>query len=411
MEPLLEVIEGLAPAALFEEACKLSSAKGWYYGHASNAGDGGRFWKMDLDGIAVFDAIWKTARERCEAMAGGPLQVLRQYANGHTYGLGGQPHVDDVRPGSFTLLFYPLAEWKDEWEGETVFYDEHGEIALSVRPRPNRAVLFDSRILHAGRAPGRACPALRVSMAYKLQRVEEEAVPAPPTAGGGVERSYAIQVTSAEFQRMVEEHLTQLGASLRLPGFRPGKIPPQVLEQRYGARARDEAVKRLALETPQRVVPAGSILSSVEVSPDRDGVEVRITALHPPSLPEPDFSGVTLTRLTAGPEWTEALRAHLNQQILDHLAASYNFVAPALMVEREFAAIRQAVEQQGAEGDAAGLRQIAERRVRLGIVVAELARRLGFSGAAIEAQVIEQLLTRPTVEERPATEEELQELA
>jgi SM-20-related protein len=94
---------------------------------------------------------------------------VRQYANGHTYGLGGQPHTDDARPGTFTLLYYPMPVWLPEWEGETLFYDLQGELIGGVKPAPNRAVLFDSRIPHCGRAPGRACPALRVTVAFKLE--------------------------------------------------------------------------------------------------------------------------------------------------------------------------------------------------------------------------------------------------
>jgi hypothetical protein len=57
-----------------------------------------------------------------------------------------------------------------------VFFNANGEIVQAVHPRPNRAVLFDSRIIHAGRAPSRSCTTLRVRVAYKLERVR---------AGGG----------------------------------------------------------------------------------------------------------------------------------------------------------------------------------------------------------------------------------
>jgi len=39
-----------------------------------------------------------------------PLTVLRQYANGHTYGQGGLLHHDDKRPDTYTLLYYPMPE-------------------------------------------------------------------------------------------------------------------------------------------------------------------------------------------------------------------------------------------------------------------------------------------------------------
>jgi len=129
---------------------------------------------MDLDGNPVFDSVWEHVRPRCEAMAGTSLRVLRQYANGHTYGIGGAAHADDVRAGCYTLLYYPMPEWNHGWEGETVFYDEGGDIRLAVLPRPNRAVFFDSRIPHAGRAPSRSCVALRVTVAYKIEVIAWE---------------------------------------------------------------------------------------------------------------------------------------------------------------------------------------------------------------------------------------------
>ncbi|HWB99753.1 MAG TPA: 2OG-Fe(II) oxygenase, partial [Bryobacteraceae bacterium] len=176
-EPLLEVLEDLAPPDLHAAAWAACAGKGWYFGHGSNENDWSRFWKLDLDGDSVFDAIWQHVRPRCEALAGTPLRVIRQYANGHTYGLGGYPHLDDERPGTFTLLYYPNLQWQDGWDGETVFYDQSGEIALSVRIRPNRGIFFDSRILHTGRAPSRICPALRVTVAYKLEAVGSASAP------------------------------------------------------------------------------------------------------------------------------------------------------------------------------------------------------------------------------------------
>jgi Rps23 Pro-64 3,4-dihydroxylase Tpa1-like proline 4-hydroxylase len=62
-----------------------------------------------------------------------------------------------------------MPEWRLEWDGETVFFDAKGEVMAGVRPAPNRAVIFDSRIPHAGRAPSRACTALRVTVAFKLE--------------------------------------------------------------------------------------------------------------------------------------------------------------------------------------------------------------------------------------------------
>lgn len=407
MEPLLEIIDDLVPTELFGEACKLSVSKGWYFGNGSHDKGWGSFWKMELEGIAVFDAIWEHARTRCETLAGGSLSVLRQYANGHTYGLGGRPHLDDARPGSYTLLYYPMEEWNMEWDGETVFYDERGEIALSVQPKPNRAVLFDSRILHVGRAPSRSCPALRVTVAYKLQRTSTEAQPRPVAPQGDIERTYVVKVEAARLNQLVEDHLAKMGQTLKLPGFRPGKIPAAVLEQRYGAAAKSEVLKKLAEECVAREVPAGSILCSVDAAVVQGGAEFRISSLHPPSLAEPDLSNVEMVRLTGVSD--DASLDHLKQQVLDYLEGAIAFTPPAAMVNREFAAVWQLAQASGAT-DEAEFRALALRRVRLGIVVAELARRYNVGGADVEEAVIQRLLSGAKIVTRAATADERKEL-
>jgi SM-20-related protein len=167
-QAIIQVVDDLFAPDLWERAVAVVSQKRWYFGHSSGGGGEPGFWKMDLDGDADVDALWAAARGRCEELTGASLRVLRQYANGHTYGLGGRTHVDDVAPGHYTLLHYPMARWEPDWGGETVFHRNNGEIALAVLPRPNRAVLFDARIPHEGRAPSRDYGGLRVTLAFKL---------------------------------------------------------------------------------------------------------------------------------------------------------------------------------------------------------------------------------------------------
>jgi SM-20-related protein len=163
-----EIWENVLDPALHRAVWEACSSKRWYFGNFSvDAGEPG-FWKMDLDGDPVLDRAWAAARARCEKSAGHGLRVIRQYANGHTYGLGGQAHADDTREGHYTLLYYPMPEWRMEWAGETVFHQFDGDVAATVLPRPNRAVFFDSRIPHAGRAPSRLFGGLRVTVAFKL---------------------------------------------------------------------------------------------------------------------------------------------------------------------------------------------------------------------------------------------------
>ena len=169
----IQVLDNLAPAALHRSMWAEFTTSNWRFGGRSrpDAENPVSFWRMDLDESDAATEVWTGARARCEDLAGEPLEVLEQYANGHTYGLGGTAHRDVLRAGHYTLLYYPVPAWEDIWAGETMFFNEEREIAAAIKVRPNRGVFFDSRLLHVGRPPSRHFAGLRVTVAFKLRVV------------------------------------------------------------------------------------------------------------------------------------------------------------------------------------------------------------------------------------------------
>lgn len=437
---LIELIDRLAPDELFAAACGVCAGTGWYFGNLSTDEHAMPFWKMDLEGNPVFDAIWEAARPHCEKLAGRSLRVVRQYANGHTSGLGGQPHRVDDREGAYTLLYYPMAVWKPEWQGETVFHDETtGEIEMSVSPRPNRAVFFDARIPHAGRAPSRGCPALRVSVAYEIEAVDgHEAAaidPGNPVSiteleRVGIGRVYRIHVDAAHISALVSERLQDLAKTLRVPGYRPGKIPTEFLVSRYGARTRTEILRRLGVQASDLLLAKGCITASLQMVDGEScgDAEFRLAVTHLPDLPESGAEHWEIERLTASDAVCkkagldaevagELLTRHLHMQVLDRLNEAYRFPIAAPLIERELDEIRKAMGAQSTNDEdreefLSELRGIAERRVRLGAVLVELARRhhIDANGSSLEGRVIMWLVSKSSVNERNVTSNELLEI-
>jgi hypothetical protein len=111
---------------------------------------------------------------------GGGRALVRAYVNGYTYGTDGYLHSDDAytfqKYGdegiSETVIVYLNPIWDPNWAGETVLFDENKEIAKAVLPKPNRAFVFDSHLIHAGRAVSRACTELRSVLVYKTAKKE-----------------------------------------------------------------------------------------------------------------------------------------------------------------------------------------------------------------------------------------------
>jgi trigger factor len=61
-------------------------------------------------------------------------------------------------------------------------------------------------------------------------------------AKGGLERSMTVRVPTAEIEQEVGIRLAKVGKTVRLKGFRPGKVPAKVLRQHYGGQVRKEVV-------------------------------------------------------------------------------------------------------------------------------------------------------------------------
>jgi SM-20-related protein len=394
---------------------------GWRFGHSSTGESGGRFWQMDLGGKAAFEAIWEQARAQCEALAGKRLRVIRQYANGHTYGLGGAAHTDDDRPDTYTLLWYPNPEWRPDWEGETVWYDQSGDIGFIVQPRPNRAVFFDSRIPHNGRAPARGCPALRVTVAWKLEANPDAhqpvASPSPARSPLAAGREIVRRVDKAALAQAAEQRLAQLAGVLRLPGSAAAQ--EAALRARYADRAREDAAKEVARAMIEsELLPGGMIPMGYTLHPDEHGLEVRFQTTVLAELAPVDPSSWSLERLIVGPADQAAAMLKLRTELVDRIADAFPFPILPSLVDGELADLAAAAQARGLSPTDLGaptwgeaLLVVAERRLRVRFAVAELARRLGLPQsadmAATEQRVIDHILSTARIDERPATDDEL----
>jgi SM-20-related protein len=115
--------------------------------------------------------VWKSLQAK---LFDNKAHLLRCYANLHTHGVEGYPHVDADAPGETTIILYLNRSWDITWGGETAFYEDD-EIVKSVMPRYGRMVMFPSETLHCARAVSRACPISRKTMMFKLKQVENQA--------------------------------------------------------------------------------------------------------------------------------------------------------------------------------------------------------------------------------------------
>ena len=126
-------------------------------------------------------------------------------------------------------------------------------------------------------------------------------------ANEGLKRAFSVVVPATDITAEREKRLAELGKDLRLPGFRPGKIPPRVVQQRYGQAVMGEVLESSVNNATQRVVTDRGLRPAqqpkVELVNFADGtdLEFKVEMEIMPDVPMPDFAGIELERLKAEP--------------------------------------------------------------------------------------------------------------
>jgi len=70
----------------------------------------------------------------------------------------------------------------------------------------------------------------------------------------GLERQMTVRVPTDEIEHEVDTRLKKVGRTARLKGFRPGKVPPRIVRQRYGGQIRNEVVSDVIRSSYARAV-------------------------------------------------------------------------------------------------------------------------------------------------------------
>ena len=125
------------------------------------------------------------------------------------------------------------------------------------------------------------------------------------TSAEGLKRQYKIVVPASEVEALVTRRLGEIGRSVRIPGFRPGKVPLPLLRRRFGPAVRGEVLESAVQDSSAEAIREKNLRPAlppqVEIVSAAEGadLEYNISLEVLPELPEPDFSSLRLERLVA----------------------------------------------------------------------------------------------------------------
>ena len=121
----------------------------------------------------------------------------------------------------------------------------------------------------------------------------------------GLERRVTVGVPADRVDSAVLKRLKEAASNVRLPGFRPGKVPMRVMQQRFGAGVRQEVLGEVISQSFQEAVmsenlrPAGQ--PSIEARKMGAGQDVEYTATFEifPSIEVKDIDDLVIEKPTA----------------------------------------------------------------------------------------------------------------
>jgi trigger factor len=125
------------------------------------------------------------------------------------------------------------------------------------------------------------------------------------TLNEGLKRAYTLNIPAADILARVDAEVKQVAPTIRMPGFRPGKVPANLIKKMHGPALEREALQNAVndgvqtLIADQKLRPA--MQPTVELGPDYEpgkDAEVKVSLEVLPEIPAPQIDGLTLERLT-----------------------------------------------------------------------------------------------------------------
>ena len=137
----------------------------WKYDYDSVKGGSNKHWHIflghNVGEIGEYVPIWNQISNKFD------YEMERAYLNAHTHGIEPHIHRDD---GDVTFIYYPRMDWKNEWGGGTVIYDnEVSNITDHINYKGNRLIKFDAHLPHQAQPVSRECYQLRTCVVFKTK--------------------------------------------------------------------------------------------------------------------------------------------------------------------------------------------------------------------------------------------------
>ncbi len=144
----------------------------------------------------------------------------------------------------------------------------------------------------------------------------------------GLRHDLEIKIPANDIAGMVDVELQKVGETVKVPGFRPGKVPLEVLKQKYGRHVMGDVLEKAVNETSMKAMEKKSLKPAmqpkIEVKEFDEGKDLTYT-MSVEVLP--DFKIMDLTKISVEKPVAK-VEADVLKETLDNIAKSNRELSP-----------------------------------------------------------------------------------
>ena len=119
----------------------------------------------------------------------------------------------------------------------------------------------------------------------------------------GLKREFTITVAAADIEATLDSRLKELSRTIKMPGFRPGKVPMPLLKKQYGPSLMGEILDHVVSDSSQRALAdkglRPAVQPKIEIKSFAEGADLEYTMAVElmPEIAPVEFSKLELERL------------------------------------------------------------------------------------------------------------------
>ncbi len=126
------------------------------------------------------------------------------------------------------------------------------------------------------------------------------------TLNEGLKRAYTLTITAKDIDAEVDQELKRIAPQVRMPGFRPGKVPANLVRKMHGEALQQDALNKSVQDGIQKLLADHKLRPAMQPSvelgegyaPGKDA-ELKVEMEVLPVIQTPSIEGLKLERLTA----------------------------------------------------------------------------------------------------------------